>query len=607
MPIFSLSLPRVSTLKSRIVGLVHRRRAPKTQDVPPPTTSRIQPESIRESLAKMPETKKEPQFDIGVTSKDEIDNEATILQTLGFSMGKFSRVAYSKMGNSISPPPLPNQSANDGSGFYQLDEEGVSVDQSQPLVQGETSFYQTDNEEEPQLAKEDPVVPDSFYTVEDNAPEDPIYHTEDSPGADHQGPSSFYQVEEPQPEPSLTPSEPIYNNEVFYTTQELPMVPQEQPKDEVDFYNNETDGPVQTSSMMSQLTSHLDKSSSPTPTHAKLDTKRLVAQVEQASTVLSSQQWEKAETMLAQILQRDHRSLPFKISTQDPLNPLGRPFLATQDGLFALERKLHLGQGREGKVKKGHAQDGREIAVKVVLQQDKKDYYISRYHGVNLRQLAPTYALGNDDKLALAIGLAQSMAELHDHNIIHNDLNPGNILVNNQGKVQLVDFGLSSVLSHSDEQVPTGKVFNKYTAAPEVLEHGVLSKKTDVYALDKTIFNDIGLELPSSIRQQLTHRDPNQRPDIHQVVKLLTDYQLSLSQQSSAPTQDSVLDVHQVSSRGFNPMQKLRQGQLNTSRAEQGSFSSEFRTVIDPEHVQFGEPTSTPKDEPTSSKPKRPK
>ncbi|MCG8672811.1 MAG: protein kinase, partial [Pseudomonadales bacterium] len=67
--------------------------------------------------------------------------------------------------------------------------------------------------------------------------------------------------------------------------------------------------------------------------------------------------------------------------------------------------------------------------------------------------------------LNIAIQLADALSVIHHAQVIHKDLHPGNILINPEsGVVQIIDFGLASLLSREQPALET----------PEKLE-GVLS------------------------------------------------------------------------------------------------------------------------------------
>ena len=50
--------------------------------------------------------------------------------------------------------------------------------------------------------------------------------------------------------------------------------------------------------------------------------------------------------------------------------------------------------------------------------------------------------------LRIAIGLATALGKVHRHGIIHKDINPGNVLVDEHSNVWLTGFGIASQLPH---------------------------------------------------------------------------------------------------------------------------------------------------------------
>jgi serine/threonine protein kinase/tetratricopeptide (TPR) repeat protein len=86
-------------------------------------------------------------------------------------------------------------------------------------------------------------------------------------------------------------------------------------------------------------------------------------------------------------------------------------------------------------------------------------------------------------KIDLLIQTLQALDYLHRRNVVHRDLKPGNVLINQSGQVKLLDFGLSLVdVQTSKNLVDTFAGTFGYTA-PEVFIGDPVGRATDLYAL----------------------------------------------------------------------------------------------------------------------------
>ncbi|KDN33254.1 hypothetical protein RSAG8_13653, partial [Rhizoctonia solani AG-8 WAC10335] len=95
------------------------------------------------------------------------------------------------------------------------------------------------------------------------------------------------------------------------------------------------------------------------------------------------------------------------------------------------------------------------------------------------------------NRVQLCIQAAQALEHLHSSGIVHGDMKPDNIMLSDDGRAQLADFG--SAMLTEDFTLNFTKTTCKYTlrfAAPELLddtsEH---TTKTDIYALGMTILS----------------------------------------------------------------------------------------------------------------------
>ncbi len=138
----------------------------------------------------------------------------------------------------------------------------------------------------------------------------------------------------------------------------------------------------------------------------------------------------------------------------------------------------------------------------------------------------------NHARLATRLSLFREVCEAvgyaHANLVVHRDLKPSNILIDREGRVRLLDFGIAKLLDDSDA-VPatTQAMLTPDYAAPEQLDGDAATVATDIYALGTILFELVvgtgpwrreGASIPSIIRRVL-HEDPPlaskaaQRPD----------------------------------------------------------------------------------------------
>lgn len=94
-----------------------------------------------------------------------------------------------------------------------------------------------------------------------------------------------------------------------------------------------------------------------------------------------------------------------------------------------------------------------------------------------------------------------AVAHAHAQLVVHRDLKPSNVLVNRDGIVKLLDFGIALALRPGDAQTPATQVFTPEYAAPEQLRGERATTATDVYALGLMLYELVsGQRLPAAAR-----------------------------------------------------------------------------------------------------------
>ncbi len=93
-------------------------------------------------------------------------------------------------------------------------------------------------------------------------------------------------------------------------------------------------------------------------------------------------------------------------------------------------------------------------------------------------------------------GVAAGLAHAHERGVVHRDVKPHNILLNQNGRPKLADFGIARALD-ATQATRTGTYMGtaRYSS-PEQLQGKEITPKSDVYSLGATLYEAVTGEAP---------------------------------------------------------------------------------------------------------------
>jgi serine/threonine protein kinase len=130
------------------------------------------------------------------------------------------------------------------------------------------------------------------------------------------------------------------------------------------------------------------------------------------------------------------------------------------------------------------------VTVHDVCQDEGSRYIVMEYaEGESLRELLqPEAPFRPARALDIAVQVCDALGFAHEKGILHCDVKPHNILVQQDGKVKVTDFGIARALQ-PDVPGQEGKLWGTpYYAAPELLLGNKLTPASDVYSVGVLLY-----------------------------------------------------------------------------------------------------------------------
>ncbi len=110
-----------------------------------------------------------------------------------------------------------------------------------------------------------------------------------------------------------------------------------------------------------------------------------------------------------------------------------------------------------------------------------------------IRENAP---LSMDSTLKISIQIAKALECAHKNKIIHRDIKPHNILINEEGVIKVTDFGIAKATS-SDTITHTNKVIGSaHYFSPEQAKGKIVDNRTDIYSFGIVIYEMLTGRVP---------------------------------------------------------------------------------------------------------------
>lgn len=140
------------------------------------------------------------------------------------------------------------------------------------------------------------------------------------------------------------------------------------------------------------------------------------------------------------------------------------------------------------------------VSIYDVGEENDMYYLVMEYvKGQTLKQYIQQYApLSPQRAVKIMLQLTSAIANAHQNQIIHRDIKPQNILMDEAGNVKITDFGIAMALSATSFTKTNSVLGTVHYLSPEQARGGIATVKSDMYALGIVLYELLTGQLPFS-------------------------------------------------------------------------------------------------------------
>lgn len=148
------------------------------------------------------------------------------------------------------------------------------------------------------------------------------------------------------------------------------------------------------------------------------------------------------------------------------------------------------------------------VSVKDFFYENGTGYIVMEYiNGINLKEYLNNCGgrLDENTVLTLMKPVLESLYQIHNAGLVHRDISPDNIMVDNEGKIKLIDFGSARGKSAETDKTYTVILKHGYAPSEQYYAKGHQGPWTDIYSLCATMYKMLTGQIPPNSVERMEY------------------------------------------------------------------------------------------------------